>query len=264
LIRFCREELVNQVIFEDAFLTDLKELVVRLMRQGIRTNDLVGFCEQTFFKTPANSVGASWLILADTQVLRHSYRAIKRAMDIFVSAIGIILTLPLWGIIALLIKISDRGPVFYSQTRVGRSGNHFKILKFRTMRPECENNSGPLWASCNDQRITGLGRILRKTRLDELPQFLNVLKGHMSVVGPRPERPEFVSLLKQSIPNYDLRHLLRPGITGWAQINFRYGSSVTDSEEKLCYDLYYVKHGGFWLDMYILVLTIGHLMTGSR
>ena len=262
--RFCRQEFVNLVIFQDASGINIMEHIVQLLKQGVKINDLVGFFEEVFFKTPVDFVNTSWLILADKHVLRHSYRALKRAMDILISVTAIILTFPLWCVIALIIKLTDRGPLFYSQIRVGRGSNHFNILKFRTMEDGCENNSGPKWALCDDPRITGIGKILRKTRLDELPQFWNVLQGHMSVVGPRPERPEFVNLLVQSIPNYDLRHLVRPGITGWAQINFRYGSSVADSKEKACYDLYYVKHGGFPLDLYILVRTIGVLMAGSR
>jgi exopolysaccharide biosynthesis polyprenyl glycosylphosphotransferase len=168
----------------------------------------------------------------------------------------LVLTAPLVLLIALAVRLSSPGPVLYRQTRVGKGGRHFDLLKFRTMRVDAEAASGPVWASGEgDTRITEVGRLLRRTRLDELPQLWNVVTGAMSFVGPRPERPHFVEKLRKVIPYYDERHGVRPGITGWAQVRFPYGSTLEDAEEKLEFDLYYVKHMSFLLDVAILLET---------
>jgi len=163
--------------------------------------------------------------------------------------------LPLILLIALAIKASSPGPVLYRQKRVGRNDVVFTCYKFRSMRPDAEADTGPAWTEDDDPRITPVGRILRKIRLDEIPQLWNVLKGDMALVGPRPERPEFVEWLKQEIPYYNLRHVIRPGITGWAQVNYKYGSSVEDAREKLKYDLFYIKNMSFGLDLVTLLKT---------
>jgi len=170
--------------------------------------------------------------------------------------------LPLFLLIAALIKIDSSGPAMYRQTRVGLRGRPFLIWKFRSMRQDAEK-SGPQWAQADDPRISRVGRWLRKTRIDEFPQLINVLKGEMSLVGPRPERPVFVQDLRKIIPYYDLRHTVRPGITGWAQVKFRYGASEEDAHVKLQYDLYYVKRLSFALDMRILVQTTQVMLAGE-
>lgn len=179
----------------------------------------------------------------------------KRGLDILVSAAMLLFTLPLLLVTALAIRLESPGPVFYRQTRVGRHGKLFQVIKFRSMRNDAEKN-GAQWAGQNDARITRVGAFIRKTRIDEIPQALNILFGEMSFVGPRPERPEFTSLLAEEIPHYDDRHRVKPGLTGWAQINYPYGASVEDSRQKLTYDLYYMKHYSFMLDLFIIIRTV--------
>jgi lipopolysaccharide/colanic/teichoic acid biosynthesis glycosyltransferase len=174
-----------------------------------------------------------------------------------------LLTAPLVAAAAILIRLGSPGPVLYSQTRVGRFGQSFKIWKLRSMRMGAERD-GVQWASKNDGRVTRIGRNLRLTRLDEVPQFYNVLRGEMSIIGPRPERPEIVEDLAKEIPFYKHRHILRPGITGWAQINYPYGASKDDALNKLEYDLYYIKHASILLDLQVLLRTIGVVMKGAR
>jgi len=186
----------------------------------------------------------------------------KRAMDVMISFVGLVLLIPLYFLIGLMIKIDSPGPVFYRQVRVGVGGRPFMIWKFRSMHVEAESD-GPRWAVDRDPRISRVGRILRKLRLDELPQLYNILRGEMSLVGPRPERPIFVSELRRTIPYYDMRHTVRPGLTGWAQTQFRYGATAEDAHFKLQYDLYYVKNMGFKLDMRILLETIRVVLLGE-
>jgi lipopolysaccharide/colanic/teichoic acid biosynthesis glycosyltransferase len=210
--------------------------------------------------------------------------AARRALNLSVALLGILLTLPLWILIAALIKLTSRGPVFYDQTRVGvdkRSsaarqndprrrrdlgGKPFRIYKFRTMTIDAEHGTGPVWAARNDGRVTRLGRILRQYRLDELPQLINVLKGDMNVVGPRPERPTIVADLREKIPNYHVRHRVRPGITGHAQVNLHYDSSIDDVRRKVGYDLEYIDRQGFWADLKIMAQTLPVMLfrRGSR
>ncbi|MFL5265779.1 MAG: exopolysaccharide biosynthesis polyprenyl glycosylphosphotransferase [Stellaceae bacterium] len=179
----------------------------------------------------------------------------KRAFDILVSSGLLIFTLPLLAATACLIKLEDPGPVLYRQSRVGSRGREFTILKFRSMRIDAETDGRPRWAAQRDPRVTRVGAVVRKLRIDELPQILNVLRGDMSFVGPRPEHPYFVADLAKSIPYYDERHWVRPGITGWAQINFPYGASTENARRKLTYDLYYVKNRSIFLDALILLQT---------
>jgi sugar transferase (PEP-CTERM system associated) len=187
---------------------------------------------------------------------------LKRSMDVVVSVIGLILLLPLMAMLGFLIRIDSPGPVFYRQMRVGLRGQPYMIWKFRSMSQDAEKH-GARWASEMDPRISRVGRFLRKWRLDEVPQLLNVLKGEMSLVGPRPERPVFVQDLRNVIPYYDLRHTVRPGITGWAQTQFRYGASAEDSHVKLQYDLYYVKNLSLMLDLRILAGTVKVVLFGE-
>lgn len=196
------------------------------------------------------------LIEVKTQLLSLPQRILKRVIDIFMSLFILIIMFPVLLITAVLIKITSRGPVFYTQERVGKDGRNFYLYKFRSMIPDAELDSGPAWADLNDPRVTPLGRFMRKTRLDEVPQFINVLKNDMSVVGPRPERPFFVEQLKKEIPYYSKRIRIKPGITGWAQVKHTYDSSLDDVKEKLQYDFYYIENMSLNLDFKIIVNTI--------
>jgi exopolysaccharide biosynthesis polyprenyl glycosylphosphotransferase len=180
----------------------------------------------------------------------------KRGFDLSISILILLLSLPVMLITALLIYIEDRSPIFYSQERVGEDGKPFKVLKFRSMRNDAEKSGTPQWAAQNDPRVTRIGGIIRKLRIDELPQILNVFKGEMSFVGPRPERPYFVEQLIEVVPYYNVRHSIKPGITGWAQVRYGYGSSAEDALQKLQYDLYYVKNNSLFLDVLILIDTL--------
>jgi exopolysaccharide biosynthesis polyprenyl glycosylphosphotransferase len=178
--------------------------------------------------------------------------------------VGLVLVLPLLPLIILAIKIGSPGPILYRQKRVGLNDAVFDCYKFRTMRPDAEADTGPTWAGDEDPRITRVGHFLRRTRLDELPQLWNVLRGDMAFVGPRPERPEFVEWLKHEIPYYNVRHVIRPGITGWAQVRYKYGNSVSDAKEKLQYDLFYIKNLSIPLDLFILSETFKTILWGER
>jgi exopolysaccharide biosynthesis polyprenyl glycosylphosphotransferase len=180
---------------------------------------------------------------------------VKRALDVVLAIAGLALLAPFAVVIGIVIKLESRGPVFYSQKRVGRDGRIFTCWKFRSMRSDAES-SGPQWAAKDDARVTRFGRILRRTRIDEFPQMWNVLRNEMSFVGPRPERPFFVDELRKRIPFYMERLLVKPGLTGWAQINYQYGASVADALTKLQHDLYYIKNLSIWLDLLILVRTV--------
>ncbi|WOI52530.1 exopolysaccharide biosynthesis polyprenyl glycosylphosphotransferase [Parvularcula sp. LCG005] len=189
----------------------------------------------------------------------------KRALDVVLSLALILFTLPVMMFSAIAIKLDSRGPVFYRQKRVGLNGKLFDVIKFRTMTVDAEKN-GAMWAQVNDKRVTRVGAFLRRTRLDEVPQVLPILLGHMSFVGPRPERPEFTTLLAEEIPHYDVRHRVKPGLTGWAQVMLPYGASVEDAQRKLCFDLYYIRHFSLLLDLFIVIKTVRVALfsTGSR
>ncbi|HET8962469.1 MAG TPA: sugar transferase, partial [Chitinophagales bacterium] len=185
------------------------------------------------------------------------YTVTNRIINVLCGFIAGVIFIPVAFIIYILNLLASRGPLFYSQERVGKNGSVFTIYKFRTMIPDAEINSGPQFASLNDPRITKIGRWLRKTRLDEMPQFWNILKGDMNLIGPRPERKIFVDALSQTIPFFKLRNAVKPGLTGWAQVNHKYASDSEDSLIKLQYDLYYIKHRSFTLDLWIVLRTIG-------
>ena len=224
----------------------------------------MGALYEQYFRAVEINADSLHLLASQPFILHNSSNLIaKRLLDLTVAGTALILTLPLWPLIALLIKLDSRGSVFFRQTRVRRHGQLFTIYKFRTMRLDAEK-TGAQWATVNDPRITRLGRLLRQSRLDELPQLWNVLKGDMSIVGPRPERPEFVETLSRNIPFYDQRHLLPPGLTGWAQIRYRYAASEEDAKHKLSYDLYYIRNMSLTLDLEILLRTLPLLMKGSR
>ncbi len=233
------------------------------LNQGISVTELSLFIEREFYKVPCDDIGLSWLLRFDLKWNHPFYHRLKRLMDVIASGVGLVVTAPLILLAAAAILLESGRPVFYSQIRVGFRGKPYRIWKLRTMRTDAEAN-GAQWAKQRDGRVTAIGRILRITRIDELPQFINVLKGEMSLIGPRPERPQFVDQLAEVIPMYHHRHLLKPGITGWAQINYPYGASVHDAREKLCYDLYYLKNASLLLDVHIALRTLGVVMKGSR
>jgi len=201
-------------------------------------------------------VRPSWLIFSDGFVRTPRTEIIKRLFDIGASLAGLVLSLPLMLLAALAIKLESPGPLLYRQARLGQNGCVFILNKFRSMRPDAEKDTGPVWSAQQDPRITRVGSFLRRTRLDELPQLYNVLVGHMSFIGPRPERPEFVAELQKQIPYYIERLAVKPGLTGWAQVKYQYGSSVEDAVEKLQYDLYYIKNLSLFLDLLIVLNTV--------
>ena len=221
---------------------------------GIPVFDFSTFLERETGKVDLTWTGADWLLYSDGFRFGHLDLAMKRALDLIVSVAMLLLTLPTFVIVALAIILEDFGPVFYRQERISLNGRRFWILKFRTMRVDAES-SGAQWAAEKDPRITRVGNILRRARVDEIPQLINVLRGDMSLVGPRPERPMFVDKLSQEIRLYKLRHSVKAGITGWAQINYPYGASVEDARHKLEYDLYYLKHFSVMKDISIMMQT---------
>jgi exopolysaccharide biosynthesis polyprenyl glycosylphosphotransferase len=233
----------------------MADLLAGLSLSGVRVVRPHEFYERIMRRASLDDVDESWFLFNRPLRARRTYAAIKRVTDIVAGLIGSLLVCLIVPIIALLISLDDGGPVFFRQERIGRGRRPFLIWKFRTMREDAELD-GPAWAVPNDARVTRIGRLLRRTRLDELPQFFNVLKGDMALVGPRPERPEFVRLLGRAVPFYQRRHLMRPGITGWATVRFGYGDSITDKWRSHEYDLYYLKHRSPLLDLEILARTM--------
>jgi len=232
------------------------------LRMGCRVTDETTFYETTYGEVPVSHIRPSWFLAADLKGQLREQSMGKRLFDLVAAVVGLILGAPLMLLVAVVLKLQGGGPVLYSQTRVGQGGRHFTLYKFRTMRGDAEAN-GTTWAAPHDPRVTPIGRFLRLSRLDELPQLWNILRGEMSVVGPRPERPEFSGPLAVLIPFYNERHLVRPGLTGWAQINYRYGSTIVDARRKLQLDLYYIKHTSLELDLIILLRTFGTFFVGA-
>jgi exopolysaccharide biosynthesis polyprenyl glycosylphosphotransferase len=224
--------------------------------RGVRVFDETNFQERQLGRIDIDAIDRSWLLQADGFAAGPFSDAVKRAGDVLVSSGLLVLTLPLMLMTALLIKLDSPGPVLYRQSRAGRFGKPFTLFKFRSMTVDAESGGKPRWAQKQDPRITRIGSFIRPLRIDELPQLFNVLRGEMSMVGPRPERPHFVEQLARVIPFYHERSYVTPGITGWAQVNFPYGASVEDAREKLAYDLYYVKNRNLLLDLLILFGTI--------
>jgi len=227
-----------------------------LRLRGIPVDHLASAYERYTGKIVLEHLRPSWFIFSSGFQQTRTLIAAKRLLDVVVGSCGLLLVAPLMGGIAVAVKLTSRGPVFYSQRRVGQNGQPFTIRKFRSMHVDAEATTGAVWAMVNDPRLTPIGRWLRSTRLDELPQLWNVLAGDMSLVGPRPERPEFVSDLEREITLYGRRHLVKPGITGWAQVSYPYGASVNDALQKLQYDLYYLKHMSIAFDMFIMLATL--------
>jgi sugar transferase (PEP-CTERM system associated) len=230
---------------------------------GVRVEDATTTYERLTGKILIDDLKPSWLIFSDGFVISRWTRFWKRLIDLALATVGFILASPLTLLTALAVYLESDGPVLYCQERVGENGHTFMVYKFRSMRPDAEEHGRPIWARDNDERITRVGRFIRTTRLDELPQLWNVLRGDMSFVGPRPERPYFVRQLAEEIPFYQQRHAVKPGVTGWAQVKYQYGSSVEDAMEKLRYDLYYIKHLSIALDLSIVFDTVKVIIFGK-
>ncbi len=230
----------------------------------IRVQEGSSFCEQLKRKIVIDEyLKPSWFVFEDGFFQTSLHNSIKRLQGILVSLMLLAVMSPVLLVVALLIKLESRGPIFYRQERVGLNGKVFNLLKFRSMYQDAEKMSGPVFAQKKDPRVTFVGRIIRKTRLDEFPQLINILRGDMDMVGPRPERPFFVRQLSDVVPYYDLRHTVRPGLTGWAQVRYPYGDNLNDSKEKLQYDLYYVKHLSWYFDLLIIFLTFREVIHGG-
>lgn len=259
--RFAAEELV--VAIDDRRKGLPVDDILDCKMHGIRILDQATFLERQLGKIRLDALHPSGVIFADGFTQAVIRRTEKRLFDIGASLFLLLLALPIMVIAAFAIMLESGRPIFYTQRRVGLRGECFDVIKFRSMRTDAEVDGKPVWAAKEDNRVTRVGKFIRKTRIDELPQLINVLKGDMSFVGPRPERPEFVSELAQIIPYYDLRHHVKPGITGWAQVSYPYGSSINDSREKLQYDLYYLKNYSVFLDVNILLQTIQVILWGK-
>lgn len=257
------EELINKEAINTVIITpeayrfsEITNAFYKSIVNKISFYSSVSFYERLTGKVLLGSINQIWFLENLGEARNRTYELIKHIFDIMFAIVLGTLSLVLYPLIILAIKISSRGSVFYRQTRIGQSGRTFNIVKFRTMVHDAEKSTGAVWALDDDPRATGVGKFLRKTRLDELPQLWNILKGNMSFVGPRAERPEFQELLQKNVPFYEERYLVKPGLSGWAQINFRYGSSVKDAEEKLKYDLYYIKNRSLIFDLGIILKTI--------
>ncbi len=232
------------------------ETLLDMKVDGVAFAHLATVYEEYTGKIAVENLRPSWFIFSDGFRKSRWLPAAKRALDVLCAAVGLIAAAPLMAAVAALVRLTSPGPVLYHQSRVGQHGRVFTVHKFRTMRANAESETGAVWASRDDPRITPLGRFLRRTRLDELPQLWNILKGDMSVVGPRPERPEFVRQLTEAIPYYGQRHVVRPGLTGWAQVRYTYGASVEDALMKLQFDLFYIKNMSLSLDLFVIASTI--------
>jgi len=264
---------------ETVRLLDVDEVIVAVRQQrggvlplrelldcrlsGVQVTDLARYFERVHGQVPIESLKVSWLIYG------HGFRQdivrtlVKRCFDLVASALLLVVALPLIAVVALLIECEGGGPVIYRQERVGYRGRTFTVFKLRSMSLDAEKDGKPAWASADDTRITRVGKFIRRARIDELPQLLNILKGEMSFVGPRPERPEFVAMLTDQIPFYAVRHSVKPGLTGWAQVRYSYGATVEQSIRKLEYDLYYVKNHTLLLDLVILLETVRVVLLGE-
>ena len=258
LMEVAKKQRVHRVIvaMPDRRGTIPMQELLELRMQGVKIEEATSWLEKISGKIEVDNLYPSWLVFSEGFRRSVPFIVIRRVISITVSLIGLILAAPLVPLIILAIVVDSRGPVFYTQSRVGKGGRVFKVVKFRTMRQDAEAASGPTWAGDNDPRVTRVGKFLRSSRLDEIPQLWCVLKGDMAFVGPRPERPEFIEQLSKEIPYYGVRHMVRPGLTGWAQVKYKYGSTMEDSLEKLQYDLYYIKNASIGLDLLIMFLTV--------
>ena len=258
---------IDQVILSGSKEKNLS-LTKQLLEARLKGIEITDLPEMIIFlkgKIPINHVPEEWFLESQRFGIseKNVFAKIKRLIDILFSVLILVISLPFWPLIALGIKVNSRGPIFYQQTRVGKNEAVFSLFKFRSMIDKAENDR-PVWAGENDTRITVIGKILRKSHLDELPQLINVIRGEMSLIGPRPERPEFVEELKTRIPYYSFRHIMKPGLTGWAQINFPYASSLEESQEKLEYDLFYISQVNMVLDIRIVLRTAKAVLFGRK
>ena len=249
------------VVFDNSSMEEPRDrnLILRSIASSLSVDNVAAFYEKTFGKIPIGHTEDRWIIHSSgfSVARSHFLHYTQRLFDVSLSLLMLIMSSPLMLFAVVAIKLTSRGPVIYKQDRVGKNNIAFNIYKFRSMYTDAEKKSGAVWSGgSKDPRVTPVGRFLRRSRIDELPQLINVLLGHMSLIGPRPERVEFVKTLEEQIPFYFLRAAVKPGITGWAQVLFRYGASVEDAAEKLQYDLYYVKNRNMWLNLYILLKTV--------
>jgi sugar transferase (PEP-CTERM system associated) len=254
-----RERRVDRVVVSLADARgklSMAELLRMKLNDGVRFDHLASVYEAYTGKIAVENLRPSWLIFSDGFEKRQGHAIAKRIADILLATVGLLLALPLMAVAAIAVRMSSPGSALYHQVRVGKDGRPFTIHKFRSMRSDAEAGTGAVWAVAGDPRVTPVGRFLRRTRIDELPQLWNVLKGEMSFVGPRPERPEFVSELTAQIPFYGQRHVVCPGLTGWAQVRHEYGSTVEDAIQKLQYELFYIKHMSLWFDLFIAFETV--------
>ena len=260
LIKFCKDNQVD-IIISDGLNTDFD--VIALLGSDVRVLSIAALWEVFSQKIPHAEINQNWLAKLDLRQRGPIVRRVKRVMDIWIAGLGLILAFPLLLIAGIFIVLESGFPLFFMQRRTGYLGRPYIIYKLRTMKPDAEK-SGATWAAKQDQRVTYVGRFLRRTRIDEIPQLWNVIKGEMSIVGPRPERPELEKDILAKLPYWNCRYLLKPGLTGWAQIKYQYASDLSSSEEKLAYDLFYVKNASFFLDLEIMLSTLRSLMKGSR
>ena len=258
----CNEENVDLLVIDEEN-TEFDLDIVQMLSQGTQVLGLLDFWQKYIGCIPPSEVHQSWLTKLDLRMRNPLALKLKRTADVVLSLLALTITAPLLLIVFFLVVVESGFPLIFSQTRTGFLNQNFTIYKIRTMRNDAEKK-GAIWASENDSRVTNIGKILRKLRIDEIPQFWNVIKGDMSIVGPRPERPEFQEELNQSVPYWNARHLVKPGITGWAQIKFKYASSMQTSEQKLAYDLYYLRNLSFALDFEIILGTLRSIGKGSR
>ena len=254
LIILCREKLASSEIRE----------ILAMKLKGVEVKSYFDYMIENEGKIEVEFITEEWLLQAyGFKILRSQIQNnIKRVFDIIMAIIIGVMTLPVMAVAAIIVRLESPGPIIYSQDRVGENGKEFKVHKFRSMRNDAEKD-GAKWAQVNDPRVTKFGNFMRKTRIDELPQLINVLKGEMSFIGPRPERMVFIKELEKEIPYYNLRHMVKPGLTGWAQVMYPYGASVEDTRRKLEYDLYYIKHHSLYLDMMIMFMTFKTVVFGK-
>lgn len=258
ILAYCRSQAIDEAVvaLEERRGNVPVDTLVAARTAGVTVSDLSSFLERETGKVELDGLYPSWLIFSGPSRQTRLSQALKRAADVVLSLILLAIGAIPMLLAALAIKLEDGGPLFYTQERVGLNGVTFRVIKFRSMRVDAERDGKARWAQKNDDRITRVGHIIRKIRVDELPQIFNVLKGEMSFIGPRPERPSIVSDLQDQIPFYQYRHFMKPGITGWAQINYPYGASVEDAREKLKYDLYYIKNYSLLLDLLVVLQTV--------
>src|SRR2546427_3114793 len=263
--RVAQQQRISRVVVADRHIqheSTAAQTLIDLKLRGVRIESALESFEKVSRKIWVEGLSPDRLIFADGFCPSKIYLASKRALDVLLALLLLLIAAPLMVLIAIVVKLETPGPAIFSQERVGLRGKRFIVYKFRSMRQDAERKTGPTWAKENDDRITRLGAFLRKSRCDELPQVWNVLRGDMSFIGPRPERPYFVDLLKSKIRYYDLRHYVKPGITGWAQVMYPYGASIEDAYHKLQYDLYYTKNISLRLDLLILLKTVKVVASG--